>query len=81
VNTEPDGESKVAGALRALATRLARPFPDLPKQAVATAVSEAWQAAQLIGVDTVEMVERLAREHLSALRRRSLERTSGWPTT
>jgi hypothetical protein len=42
----------------------------VPIQAVAGAVSEAWQAAQLIGIDSVEMVERLAREHLTALSRR-----------
>jgi hypothetical protein len=56
--------------LRALAKRLAGRFPDVPIQAVAGAVSDAWQAAQLIGVDTVEMVERLARDNLNVLRRR-----------
>jgi hypothetical protein len=52
------------GALRALARRLAVRFPELPLQAVAAAASEAWQAAQLIGVDTVDTVGRLAREQL-----------------
>jgi hypothetical protein len=56
--------------VRALAGRLAGRFPDLPIHSVAAAVSEAWQAAQLIGVDSVETVERLAREQLSMLRRR-----------
>jgi hypothetical protein len=69
VSARPDN-TNVAATLRAVAKRLAGRFPDLPVQAVAGAVSDAWQAAQLIGVDTVEMVERLAREHLSVLRRR-----------
>jgi len=70
VTSGPGDDERVAGALRGLAARLARRFPDVSAQAVASAVSEAWQAAQLIGVETVEMVERLAREHLSALVRR-----------
>jgi hypothetical protein len=70
VNTGPADSGNVLAALRALAGRLAGRFPDLPIHSVAAAVSDAWQAAQLIGVDTVETVEHLAREQLSVLRRR-----------
>jgi hypothetical protein len=59
----------VRATLAALSRQLRAAFPDLPAHAAAASVSEAWRAARLIGVDTVETVERLAREHLTAMRR------------
>jgi hypothetical protein len=63
-------DGTVTSTLKSLSGRLQAAFPDLPPQVVARSVHEAFRAATLIGMDTIETVDRLAREQLRSQVRR-----------
>jgi hypothetical protein len=66
---QPALSSAVSATLTELTRRLHDAFPELSPTTVAEQVWEAWRAADWFGAATVELVDRMARENLTARRR------------